>query len=73
MSQADSQDVNAIYQELVKGVGREKVTEANARQLIDLAERDKHTVLAEELREWAMGCGGAVTQAPGGSAGGREG
>ena len=62
MSQTDNDNVEAIYQELVKGVGREKVTEANATRLIELADRDKHTVLAEELREWAMGCGGAVTQ-----------
>lgn len=73
MSQADNQDVEAIYQELVKGVGREKVTEANAERLIEMADRDKHTVLAEELREWAMGCGGAVTQGQGGGAGGRQG
>lgn len=73
MSQTDNDNVEAIYQELVKGVGREKVTEANATRLIELADRDKHTVLAEELREWAMGCGGAVTQASGGGAGGREG
>ena len=61
MSETQNNDVEAVYRDLVKGVGREKVTEANAAQLIQLAERDKHTVLAEELREWAMGCGGALT------------
>ncbi|MCR5868695.1 hypothetical protein [Aquincola sp. J276] len=68
MSEAQATEVQSVYRELVKGVGREKVTEANAAQLIELAERDKHTVLAEELREWAMGCGGALTPGQGGDA-----
>jgi hypothetical protein len=41
-----------IYARLQKGEGREDVTEANVSTLMKLAERDGHTVLREELREW---------------------
>ena len=41
-----------IYARLQKGEGREEVTEANVAILMKLAERDGHTVLQEELREW---------------------
>ena len=42
----------AIYARLQKGEGREDVTEANVATLMKLAQRDGHTVLQEELREW---------------------
>jgi len=42
----------AIYARLQKGEGRQEVTEANVSTLMKLAERDGHTVLQEELREW---------------------
>jgi len=41
-----------IYARLQKGEGRQEVTEANVSTLMKLAERDGHTVLQEELREW---------------------
>lgn len=41
-----------LYARLQKGEGREEVTEANVAILMKLAERDGHTVLHEELREW---------------------
>ena len=41
-----------IYARLQKGEGREDVTEANVSTLMKLAERDGHTILQEELREW---------------------
>lgn len=41
-----------LYARLQRGEGREDVTEANVSTLMKLAERDGHTVLSEELREW---------------------
>lgn len=41
-----------IYARLQKGEGRQEVTEANVATLMKLAERDGHTILQEELREW---------------------
>jgi hypothetical protein len=41
-----------IYARLQRGEGRQEVTEANVAILMKLAERDGHTVLQEELREW---------------------
>ncbi|MEF7617614.1 hypothetical protein V4F39_27135 [Aquincola sp. MAHUQ-54] len=46
------QHIEDVYRQLVKGVGRERVTEANAPALIRRSEQDGHHVLAEELREW---------------------
>jgi hypothetical protein len=41
-----------LYARLQRGEGREEVTESNVAILMKLAERDGHTVLSEELREW---------------------
>ncbi len=41
-----------IYARLRRGEGREDVTEANVATLMKLAQRDGHSVLQEELREW---------------------
>jgi hypothetical protein len=42
-----------IYERLSRrGEAREAVTEQNVADLIKLADRDGHTVLAQELREW---------------------
>ncbi|UXH76240.1 hypothetical protein [Roseateles amylovorans] len=49
-------DLDAIYQQLVKGVGRERVTDANAEALAQRAQQEGHTVLATELREWLAPC-----------------
>lgn len=46
------QDVEDVYQLLLKGLGHELVTEDNVDALIRRAEGDGHPVLAEELREW---------------------
>ncbi len=45
-------DTLDLYAKLQRGEGREEVTEANVATLMKLAERDGHTVLSEELREW---------------------
>jgi hypothetical protein len=45
-------DTLDLYARLQRGEGREEVTEANVATLMKLAERDGHTVLSEELREW---------------------
>jgi len=50
-SQVPSETLD-IYARLQKGEGRQEVTEANVSTLMKLAERDGHTVLQEELREW---------------------
>lgn len=38
------------------GEAREQVTERNVADLVKLADRDGHTVLAQELREWKANC-----------------
>lgn len=46
-----------IYQQLSRrGEARERVTESNVADLIKLADRDGHTILAQELREWSANC-----------------
>ncbi len=46
-----------IYQQLSRrGEARERVTESNVADLIKLADRDRHTILAQELREWSANC-----------------
>ena len=49
-------DLNYVYGELRKGVGHELVTDANALELADMAARDGHSILAQELREWQAPC-----------------
>lgn len=49
-------DLDAIYQQLVKGVGRELVNDDNVEPLAKRAEQDGHSILATELREWAAPC-----------------
>lgn len=48
--------IDDIYARLVRGLGHELVNDANVFALIALAERDRHTVLATELREWQAPC-----------------
>jgi hypothetical protein len=55
--QTDAGDVQSIYQALVRGVGREHVSDANVDELIRRAEADGHSMLATELREWRAPCG----------------
>ncbi len=46
-----------IYRQLSRhGKARERVTESNVADLMKLAERDGHTILAQELREWSANC-----------------
>jgi hypothetical protein len=45
-----------IYARLKRGVGRELVNDDNVFALIERAERDHHTILATELREWQAPC-----------------
>jgi hypothetical protein len=52
----ESEDLQAIYRLLKKGLGHERVNDANVFALIDMASRDGHTVLAQELREWQAPC-----------------
>lgn len=52
----EADDLDGIYRQLVKGVGHELVTEANSEALARRADKDGHTVLATELREWKMPC-----------------
>ncbi len=51
-----AQEIEDIYRKLVKGIGHEFVTDDNVDALIRRAEMDKHTILAEELREWRAPC-----------------
>lgn len=52
-----AEDIDAVYEELVRGVGHELVNDNNVSALISRAQRDGHPVLAEELREWKASCG----------------
>lgn len=49
--------IDEIYARLTRGVGRELVNDDNVFALIERAERDRHTILATELREWQSPCG----------------
>ena len=51
-----TQDIEEIYQKLVKGLGHEFVTDENVHALIQRAQADGHTVLATELHEWQSPC-----------------
>ena len=53
----DPNDLDAVYQALLQGVGHELVTEANVESLRARAEAEGHPVLADELREWRAACG----------------
>ncbi|MBX3619095.1 MAG: hypothetical protein KF891_03765 [Rhizobacter sp.] len=48
--------IDEIYQRLTRGLGHELVNDDNVSALIERAERDRHTVLAQELREWQAPC-----------------
>lgn len=56
MTDAELQEVEDVYRLLRKGLGHEKVTDANVSALIRRAEQDQHSILATELREWQAGC-----------------
>lgn len=55
-STASSEDLDNVYQQLVKGAGRELVNDDNVEALARRAEQDGHSILATELREWAAPC-----------------
>ncbi len=48
--------IDEIYHLLRKGLGHEHVSKANVDELLQRAEADGHTVLAEELREYRNDC-----------------
>jgi hypothetical protein len=56
MDEAQLQDVEDIYTQLRKGLGHERVTDANVDALVRRAEQDGHGILAQELREWKAAC-----------------
>jgi len=56
MDDAQLQDVEDIYTQLRKGLGHERVTDANVDALVRRAEQDGHGILAQELREWKASC-----------------
>lgn len=56
--------IDEIYAQLTRGLAHERVNDDNVFALIERAERDGHTVLATELREWQSPCGGG--EAPSG-------
>jgi hypothetical protein len=65
MEDSKLQAVEDAYRQLVKGLGRELVTDDNVDALIRRAEQDGHSVLATELREWQAPCGmGEPARAP---------
>jgi len=55
--------IDEIYARLTRGLGHELVNDGNVFALIERAERDGHTVLATELREWQAPCS-SVQQVP---------
>ncbi len=69
MKQVDESRIPAetleIYQRLSRrGEAREQVSEQNVGDLIKLADRDNHTILAQELREWRANCPPPRDEAP---------
>ncbi|KQV48459.1 hypothetical protein ASC95_21240 [Pelomonas sp. Root1217] len=54
---SDPADIDSVYDNLVKGVGHEHVSDSNVEELIRRADADKHPVLAAELREWRFATG----------------
>ncbi len=53
---AQTPPTDEIYRLLRKGLGHEHVNLANVDELLQLAEADGQTVLAEELREYRNDC-----------------
>lgn len=64
-----AQAIEEIYRQLVKGLGHEHVNDDNVFALIERAEQDGRSVLAQELREWQSPCqpdtSGTTAQTPG--------
>jgi hypothetical protein len=56
MTDAELQEAEDVYRLLCRGLGHEKVTDDNVDALIRRADRDGHTILATELREWQAPC-----------------
>ena len=54
---ANDEDVPGIFRSLRRGVGREKVNEANVDSLIALAREHGEVQLEYLLREWRSDCG----------------
>ena len=59
-------DIDGIYRQLKKGLGRELVNDDNVFALIELASRDGQQVLEQELREWQAPCGTGPDTSPDG-------
>jgi len=47
-----STDPQFIFRQLKLGLGHELVNDENVTELIALAQRDGHTLIEKELREW---------------------
>ncbi|WP_157268153.1 hypothetical protein [Azohydromonas aeria] len=58
--------IQGIYRQLKKGLGRELVNDDNVGALIELAARDGEQILEQELREWQAPCGVAPDASAGG-------
>lgn len=58
--------LQGIYRQLKKGLGRELVDDDNVAALIELAARDGEQVLEQELREWQAPCGVSPDPSAGG-------
>jgi hypothetical protein len=56
MDDAQLQEVEEVYAQLRKGLGHERVNDANVDALVRRAEQDGHGILAQELREWKASC-----------------
>jgi hypothetical protein len=54
---ANDEDIPGIFRSLKRGVGREKVNEANVDSLIALAREHGEIQLEYLLREWRSDCG----------------
>jgi len=54
---SDDPQLDEILRELATGRGHERVNDDNVQPLIKLAERRKHTLVAQLLREWSAPCG----------------
>jgi hypothetical protein len=51
-----TEDVQEIYRLLKRGLGHDLVNDVNVFELIQIAARDGHKLLEQELREWQAPC-----------------
>lgn len=55
-NQHDTPPMDEVYRQLLRGMGRQWVTDSNVQELIEMASRRGDRLLEVELREWRSPC-----------------